>query len=133
MDIAKAGTYLCVNYGEDSNCENVGVYQVCRSFTPMRELSLWLQSHPEQKEVYGFHPSEFVSYLLAERFLVKIQYGTFFLGSYDSFEACFKAGPPSFQENLNDREARTTTTGAYLTYALPEGFFTEFSTWKNPK
>lgn len=84
--VAKAGTWLCVSEGEDSNYSILGLYVVLKDFTPYNELDFFLAEHPDQRETYKFNSAAFLAYLINNGFFLEIKYGLMYMGSSSSIE-----------------------------------------------
>ena len=87
--IAKAGKLLCVDQGEYSNYSVTGFFVVLKNFDPLDELAKHLGMNPEQKERYHFREQSYLAFLLAQGFLIKVEHGNLYLGSYASDDVSF--------------------------------------------
>lgn len=50
----------------------------------LEKLILYLNAHPDEKEMYSFDRHKFLACLIADGFLLEIDYGTLYMGGYGS-------------------------------------------------
>jgi hypothetical protein len=93
--IAKAGKLLCVDRGEYSDYEVIGLFVVLRDFNPRAELGEYLAANPDDiidhceygVEIHRFNEDAYFAVLLAKGLLMKVEYGTLYLGSYSNLKS----------------------------------------------
>ena len=81
---AKAGQLICIDHGEYSDYTVDGFFVALCAFDPMEELQKFLDANEPMKTEYHFDQSKFLAHLLAQGFLLEIEYATLYLGSYSS-------------------------------------------------
>lgn len=78
--VAKAGTLLCVDRGAYSDYQVTGFFVVLREFDPRAELNEYLATPIQHSQ------DSFLTALIAKGFLLEIEYGNIYLGSYWDFD-----------------------------------------------
>lgn len=92
--IAKAGKLLMADTGEYSDYMVIAFFVVLKDFDPMQELEEYRIANPDQAEDYGFKENAFLAWLTAKGYLLEVEYGNLFLGSYATCDDVrFTSGP----------------------------------------
>lgn len=80
--IAKAGKLLLMDSGDYSDYTVVGFFVVLKDFDPMKELEEYKAANPDKAKDYEFGEDAFLAVLLAKGYLMEVEHGNLYLGSY---------------------------------------------------
>ena len=83
IDIVRRGQILMADQGSYDYYNIVGVFVVIADFNQPDELAKYLAGRPDEAGKHGFKHMEYLSSLIANGLLMKIQYDRWYLGDGD--------------------------------------------------
>jgi len=69
MEVISAGSLFTISTGQCSDYDVHGAFRAIKDIDAEALRSLWLETHPEQKENYEFNASEFLGWVTRLGFL----------------------------------------------------------------
>lgn len=85
MNNIRKGATVLFSEGEysDFGVETIGL--ALKDIATEEVLEAYLEAHPEQREAYQFKRNQFITWLIAQKFIEEIRYTDWFLGTYSNY------------------------------------------------